>query len=119
VFNRSRRGFAPGDRAVVEVLLPHLRQAVGHRRRVARLRRTLAARQATTPVPAVRTLVGLTAREREVVACLASGATDHQIGRRLGISGRTVGKHLENVYRKLDLPGRAVLVAALAGPVAA
>jgi DNA-binding CsgD family transcriptional regulator len=125
VFNRSRRGFGPADRAVVELVLPHLRQAVGQRRRLARLRRTVAARHAHSPVPGPGGTPGgldwaaLTPREREVVASLAGGASDHQIGRALGISERTVGKHLENVYRKLDLPGRVVLMAALARPALA
>ncbi|HYN93403.1 MAG TPA: helix-turn-helix transcriptional regulator, partial [Pilimelia sp.] len=58
----------------------------------------------------------LTPRQRQVVGWVATAATDQQIGRALGISGRTVGKHLENVYRKLGLSGRAELIAASAPP---
>jgi len=43
----------------------------------------------------------LTARERQVVNLLATGLTARAIGRLLGISARTVDKHLENAYRKL------------------
>jgi DNA-binding NarL/FixJ family response regulator len=43
----------------------------------------------------------LTSRERDVLALLADGATARQIGRRLGISPRTVETHVANVYRKL------------------
>jgi DNA-binding CsgD family transcriptional regulator len=111
VLSRSRRGFGARDRAVVEHLVPHLRQALGHRRRLRRLRRTVAEFQSRTPVP----LEELTPRQREVVECLATGATDQQIGHALAISTRTVGKHLEAVYRTLALPGRTALLAAMGG----
>jgi DNA-binding CsgD family transcriptional regulator len=115
VLNRSRRGFAAADRAVVDLLVPHVRQAVHHRRRLARLTRTVAAHQRRTRTEASWST--LTRRELDVVESVATGATDRQIARLLGISTRTVGKHLETVYRKLNLPGRAAVLAALAtGP---
>ena len=56
---------------------------------------------------------GLTARELAILQLLCDGLTAVAIGRRLGISPRTVSKHLERVYRKLDVTDRltAVLVA--------
>lgn len=53
----------------------------------------------------------LTAREREILDLLAHGHTMHQIGRRLGISPRTVETHLGNLYRKLDVRTRVQAVA--------
>jgi DNA-binding CsgD family transcriptional regulator len=53
---------------------------------------------------------GLTPREREVFSALASGATPTQIARELGISPRTVHKHLEHVYRKLDVTHRGAAI---------
>jgi HD-GYP domain-containing protein (c-di-GMP phosphodiesterase class II) len=50
---------------------------------------------------------GLTPREVEVLALLARGATNRQIGRRLGIAPNTVGKHLEHAYAKTGVSGRA------------
>ena len=44
---------------------------------------------------------GLTPREREILDLLAEGFTMHQIGRRLGISTRTVETHVAKIYRKL------------------
>ena len=49
---------------------------------------------------------GLTGRERAVLALLCDGLTAMAIGRRLGVSPRTIEKHLERVYRKLDVRDR-------------
>jgi DNA-binding CsgD family transcriptional regulator len=59
----------------------------------------------------------LTAREAEVLRCLASGRTARAIGRELGVSELTIRKHLENVYAKLDVHDRldAVLAAIRTG----
>jgi len=38
---------------------------------------------------------------------VATGLTDAQIAERLVISPRTVSKHLQSVYSKLDLPSRS------------
>jgi DNA-binding CsgD family transcriptional regulator len=48
----------------------------------------------------------LSRRELEVLHLAASGLSDVQIGRRLGITQRTAGKHLENVYRKTQTSNR-------------
>jgi DNA-binding CsgD family transcriptional regulator len=51
----------------------------------------------------------LSIREREVVDLLATGLTAPAIARMLGISPRTVGKHLEHVYRKLGRHDRLLV----------
>jgi DNA-binding NarL/FixJ family response regulator len=48
----------------------------------------------------------LTAREQEILVLLAEGLTIHQIGRRLGISPRTVETHVAKLYRKLAVRTR-------------
>jgi DNA-binding CsgD family transcriptional regulator len=48
----------------------------------------------------------LTPRQRDVLAGVAAGLTDTQIGERLGIARRTVSKHLEAVYERLDVHNR-------------
>lgn len=50
---------------------------------------------------------GLTPREGEVLRWVACGLTDAQIAEKLVISPRTVGKHLQSIYSKLDLPSRS------------
>lgn len=45
----------------------------------------------------------LTAREREILAHVAEGATNREIGTRLGISTRTVEAHRDSLMRKLGI----------------
>lgn len=52
----------------------------------------------------------VTAREREVLAWLAAGKTDREIAEILGISARTVQKHLERLYVKLGVETRTAAV---------
>ncbi|MFO1412924.1 MAG: helix-turn-helix transcriptional regulator [Burkholderiales bacterium] len=54
--------------------------------------------------------VPLSRREREVLDWVAAGKTDAQAAAILGISVRTVQKHLENSYVKLGVEGRTAAV---------
>jgi DNA-binding CsgD family transcriptional regulator len=49
---------------------------------------------------------GLTPRESEVLAWVAKGKTNAEVGVILQMSGRTVQKHLEHVYEKLGVGSR-------------
>lgn len=84
VLNRSRRDFSDRERALLDLLRPQL----------ARLYRRTSA------------LERLTARESEVLRWIACGKTDRQIAAILGISARTVQKHLQNLYPKLGVETR-------------
>jgi predicted ATPase/DNA-binding NarL/FixJ family response regulator len=55
--------------------------------------------------------VPLTPRERQVTALVASGRTNRQIGRVLGISEKTAEVHLHHVMSKLDARSRAEVAA--------
>jgi non-specific serine/threonine protein kinase len=55
--------------------------------------------------------VTLTPRERQVAALVASGRTNRQIGRVLGISEKTAEVHLHHVMSKLDARSRAEVAA--------
>jgi DNA-binding NarL/FixJ family response regulator len=48
----------------------------------------------------------LTAREREIVHCVALGLRNAEVARRLAISEATVKTHLNNVFQKLGLRDR-------------
>jgi DNA-binding NarL/FixJ family response regulator len=56
-------------------------------------------------------LASLTAREREIVALVAEGLRNEEVGRRLGISEKTVRNHLTLVFDKLGVSGRLELLA--------
>ena len=58
-----------------------------------------------------RDLARLTAREREVLRALASGARTTEIAERLDIAERTVKAHLANIYQKLGVDSRTAAVA--------
>jgi DNA-binding CsgD family transcriptional regulator len=64
------------------------------------------------PVAVARDL-GLTPREADVLAHAATGLSDAELARHLAITVRTVGKHLEHIYRKLGVPGRTAAAARL------
>lgn len=49
---------------------------------------------------------GLSNREREVLAQIARGRTNREIGERLFISQKTVGVHVGNILNKLGVSGR-------------
>jgi DNA-binding NarL/FixJ family response regulator len=51
--------------------------------------------------------LGLTLREAEVLLWLSRGKANREIGQILGISPRTVNKHLEQVFVKLGVENRA------------
>jgi DNA-binding CsgD family transcriptional regulator len=50
---------------------------------------------------------GLSMREQEVLSQLREGLSNKEIGGVLGISPRTVQKHLQRIYRYLDVQTRA------------
>lgn len=53
----------------------------------------------------------LTARELEVLKLVAAGKTNRAIATKLGISEKTVARHLSNIFNKLDLNSRAAATA--------
>lgn len=55
--------------------------------------------------------LGLTTRESEVLSWLSKGKTNRDIAQILGLSPRTVDKHLEQVYAKLGVENRTAAAA--------
>jgi DNA-binding NarL/FixJ family response regulator len=54
---------------------------------------------------------GLTARELEVLASVATGSTNRAIAAELVISEKTVARHLSNIFNKLGVSSRAAATA--------
>jgi len=84
--------FSERDRALLMLLRPHLQQ--GYRDAERR-------RSSTFP---------LTPRHWEVLHLVAAGHTNAQIARRLDVTEKTVGKHLENIYARLQVSSRTAAV---------
>lgn len=59
--------------------------------------------------------VTLTGREQEILDLVASGDTNKQIGKTLGISEKTVKSHLNSIFRKLNISRRVQTVAYASG----
>lgn len=55
--------------------------------------------------------VTLTAREREVLRLVVDGASNDEIGARLGISARTAESHLRRLFERFELASRTELAA--------
>lgn len=56
------------------------------------------------------TTARLTVRETEVLRLIARGRTYAQVAAELGMSLHTVGTHIKNAYRKLDVHSAAAAV---------
>jgi DNA-binding CsgD family transcriptional regulator len=107
VFNRSGCDFSDRDRAVLENLRPHL----GHLYRLSRAVDDARNAWGVPPADPKRDVdPRLTGREREVLDALAGGKTDRDIAEILGISPRTVHKHLQHIYEKLGVETRTAAV---------
>jgi DNA-binding CsgD family transcriptional regulator len=100
VFDRSQGDFSDRDRAVLDRATPHLARI----HETAQLRRDAAGADASE-------VERLSAREEEVLELVGAGLTNAQIAERLWISPGTVKKHLDNIYDRLGVRGRAAAVA--------
>jgi DNA-binding NarL/FixJ family response regulator len=70
------------------------------------------AKDASGSLPAAFTTeLGLTTREGEVLSWLSKGKTNRDIAQILGLSPRTVDKHLEQIYAKLGVENRTAAAA--------
>ena len=86
-----------GDRClVIDLIVDH-----GKGRHVL----TLAQERLFAPAASLEAF-GLTPREAEVLAWIAQGKTNREIGMILGASGRTVQKHAEHIFQKLGVESR-------------
>jgi DNA-binding CsgD family transcriptional regulator len=101
--DRDRPGFERDDRRLLDALRPHVAVA-----RANALRLSAALARPAAPDGALDVL---TDRQRAVLARIARGLTDAQIALELGISPRTVGKHVEHVLRRLGTHTRTAAAA--------
>jgi DNA-binding NarL/FixJ family response regulator len=58
-----------------------------------------------------RSAAGLTVRELQVLRLVATGRTNRAIADELGLSEKTVARHISNIFNKLDVSSRAAATA--------
>jgi len=63
-------------------------------------------RQVVSGVPAASPAEALSPREREILRCLARGASNKEIARELDVAESTVKIHVQHILRKLELTSR-------------
>jgi DNA-binding CsgD family transcriptional regulator len=61
--------------------------------------------------PATDSTSGLTGRELQVLRLVATGRTNRAISEELGLSEKTVARHIANIFNKLDVSSRAAATA--------
>jgi DNA-binding NarL/FixJ family response regulator len=111
--DQARKG-KPGSKAAITAALPGDEQLrlqymgkLGANEFLLRL-----ARDSGTETPAeFSSELGLTTREGEVLSWLSKGKTNRDIAQILGLSPRTVDKHLEQIYSKLGVENRTAAAA--------
>jgi DNA-binding CsgD family transcriptional regulator len=101
--SRAESDFTEDDRDLLGVIRVPLMAALERARHRQRAREGLAT--ATSGA-----LAGLTDREMRVLRLAALGRTNSAIARALDVSPRMAAKHLEHIYRKLDVTSRASAV---------
>jgi len=99
-----RRGEQPCPKNIVGSLLRRL----GAQERIERMGRAAYAGRAAKPAPAT---AALTRRELEISRLIATGLSNKDIARRLGISLGTTKSHVHNLLGKLSLQRRAEVMA--------
>ena len=97
VLNRIGRDFSDRERALLDLVRGPLSSLYRH----AQSRRPATRGFAALPI---------TLRERDVLTWVAAGKTDREIAVILGMSPRTVQKHLQHVYEKLGVETRTAAV---------
>jgi DNA-binding CsgD family transcriptional regulator len=105
--SRARHDFREDDRSLLSVLQAPLIAALVRARRRQQAGRALGALPGSG-------LAGLTDREIQILRLVAAGRTNVAIARQLEVSSRTIAKHLEHIYRKLEVSSRAAAVSRMA-----
>lgn len=105
--DRDSRSFQESDRRLLTRLRPHLTIAYLN----ALAFSEAVATTASGPASMETALMSLSDRQLDVIALIASGCTNAQIGQLLGISAATVRKHVEGILGRLNLPNRTAAAA--------
>lgn len=111
--SRRDRDYTDAERALLDRVRPSIIQAYHAASDVAQALRAPASRAGTqTRLATALAGAGLTPREADVVSLLAVGHSVATQAEELGISVRTVNKHLQHGYRKLGVTTKTAAVRA-------
>jgi DNA-binding NarL/FixJ family response regulator len=104
---RTERDYTEDERSLLDRARPHLVQI--YRNALAYSELSAERRGHVTGDALVAPLIvrGLTARPAAVLSRVAHGQSNADVAAGLGISERTVGKHLQRCYRELGVAGRS------------
>jgi DNA-binding CsgD family transcriptional regulator len=120
--SRAERDYSDAERDLADRARPFLIQAYLNAIAYQAARAGLSAARPSAHLLDSLLAAGLTQREAQSLRLVALGQSNHHVADALGISHRTVGKHLERGFRKLGVSDRssaAARVWALAGADAA
>jgi DNA-binding CsgD family transcriptional regulator len=108
--NRHGRDFTGEEAAMLELLRGPLRAC--YRRLVEREQLIgMLGRARADELTTQAMALGLSERQTEIMHGVVGGASNAQVGVSLGISRRTVEKHLQNIYAQLNVTSRTQAVA--------
>ena len=105
---RDKAGFSDADIETARLLQPVLHGCLDQSRAMEKLRLQPLSEEAMRER-------GLTAREAQIFSLLAAGSTSQMVGEELGISVRTVEKHVQNIYSRLGARNRSEAISILLG----
>jgi DNA-binding CsgD family transcriptional regulator len=105
--SRGDRDYSDAERDFADRARPFLIQAYRNSIAYQAARGGLPTVTPATPLLESLLAVGLTRREAQALRLVALGRSNHHVAEALGISHRTVGKHLERGFRKLGVGDRS------------
>jgi len=104
--NRERHDFTGEEAAMLDLLRMPLRACYERLLEREQLTSLLSAHEGRDDIVVRATALGLSERQVEVMRDVIGGASNADVGMSLGISRRTVEKHLQNIYAQLDVTSR-------------
>jgi DNA-binding CsgD family transcriptional regulator len=108
--NRERRDFTDAEAAMLNLLRRPLRACYERLNEREQLTSLLGAYEAES-LSAHTTALALSKREVQVMQGVSGGASNAELATSLGISKRTVEKHLQRIYMVLDVTSRTQAIA--------
>lgn len=109
--SRSDTDYSDEERDLADHARPFLIQAYLNAIAYHSLSTTAEAPESPTPLLESLLTAGLTQREAQSLRLVALGRSNQHVAAALGISHRTVGKHLERSFRKLGVSDRSTAAA--------